>query len=213
VGHALCATCVGGRRGVLGRIGRGRPARTPGRLLGQANAWRHGVDVAREDLLEQFRLLLAIRDRLSDTHDTANRIAALRTQVATLRTQLAAPASRSAGWRARPGAAALLERLDEIDAALGSIDEQLIQRASGLSYAHPIRLNAKLATLAAVVGSADSAPTQQSRDVFAELSTRLEGLLDRFHRVVEVELADLDHMLHALDVPILGPPAARRNDS
>jgi hypothetical protein len=28
------------------------------------------VDVAREDLLEQFRLLLAIRDRLSDTHDT-----------------------------------------------------------------------------------------------------------------------------------------------
>ena len=171
------------------------------------------VDVAREDLLEQFRLLLAIRDRLSDTHDTANRIAALRTQVATLRTQLAAPASRSAGWRARPGAAALLERLDEIDAALGSIDEQLIQRASGLSYAHPIRLNAKLAALAAVVGSADSAPTQQSRDVFAELSTRLEGLLDRFHRVVEVELADLDHMLHALDVPILGPPAARRNDS
>jgi hypothetical protein len=162
------------------------------------------VDVAREDLLEQVRLLLAIRDRLSEAHDAANRIAALRTQIAALRTRLAAPASQSAAWRARPGAAVLVERLHEIDATLGSIDEQLIQRAPGLSYAHPIQLNAKLAALAAVVGSADSAPTHQSRDVFAELSTRLEGLLERFHRIVEVDLADLNQTLHALEVAILG---------
>src|SRR5207248_1905142 len=116
-----------------------------------------------EQLQEQFRLLLEIRDRLSETHETANRIAALR--------------ERLAAWFDRPDASDLQDEIDALDAALADIDAQLIQRAPGLTYAHPIQLNAKLAALAAVVGSADSAPTRSSRQVFSELSGQLEGLV------------------------------------
>jgi photosystem II stability/assembly factor-like uncharacterized protein len=147
------------------------------------------VAVSAEDLLEQFRLLLAIRDRLSETHATANRIAALRGELAR--------------WRGRSEVEPLVSRLDVVDAELASIDQELIERTPGLSYAYPTRLNAKFAALSAVVGSADAAPTRQARDVFAELSDRLEGELARFRHVVDIDLPDLNQALKSLNVPLL----------
>src|SRR5207248_4631587 len=135
------------------------------------------------DLLEQFQLLVAIRDRLSETHTTANRIAALRAGIAI--------------WRGRSDVEPLGGRLDAIDSELGSIDQELIERSSGLSYAHPIRLNAKLAALSAVVGSADAAPTRQAHEVFAELSERLARQVHRLQRVIDVDLAALTRELRA----------------
>ncbi|MBV9133381.1 MAG: glycosyl hydrolase [Chloroflexi bacterium] len=147
------------------------------------------IEATDADLRQQFDLLLAIRDRLSQTHDTANRIAALREQLA--------------AWRARPDAADLQDDVDSLDAMLSAVDAQLIQRAPGLTYAHPIQLNAKLAALAAVVGSADSAPTQSSREVFANLSARLDALLAQYHQIVSTSLAELNQSARALEVPIL----------
>ena len=142
-----------------------------------------------EHLQDQFRLLLAIRDALSQTHDTANRIAALREQLA--------------AWSLRADASDLRDEVGALDAALADIDGQLIQRAAGLTYAHPIQLNAKLAALAAVVGSADSAPTQSSREVFSHLSAQLEDLVGRYNNVVAVRLAELNQSARALEVPLL----------
>jgi photosystem II stability/assembly factor-like uncharacterized protein len=142
-----------------------------------------------EQLQEQFRLLLDIRDRLSQTHELTNRINALREQLA--------------AWRARPDASDLQDEVDALDAALADMDAQLIQRAPGVTYSHPIQLNAKLAALAAVVGSADSAPTQSSREVFAELSARLEGVLARYDHVLASSLAELNQSARALEVPIV----------
>src|SRR5205085_12006897 len=112
-----------------------------------------------------FALLLAIRDRLSETHASANRIVALRADIARWRSR-AALAEVSDGQT--PG-----QRLADIDSDLSAIDQELIERSPGLSYAQPVRLNAKLAALSAIVGSADAAPTQQSHEVFAELSSHL----------------------------------------
>jgi hypothetical protein len=144
------------------------------------------VRASAEDLAEQFRLLLAIRDRLSETHATANRIAALRADLAR--------------WGARPE---LAERIARIDGELASIDQELIERSPGLSYANPIRLNAKLAALSAMVGSADAAPTRQSHAVFDEFSAKLAEQQAHL-RTVEAELNDLDARVRATNSPIIG---------
>jgi hypothetical protein len=147
------------------------------------------VAASSEDLQEQLLLLLAIRDRLSETHMAANRIAALRQSLAELRT--------------RRDIADVTDLIDRVDAELASIDHELIERTSGLNYANPIRLNAKLAALSAGVGSADWAPTRQSREVFADLSSRVADQLARLDRVVKDDLAELESTLRALEVPFI----------
>jgi hypothetical protein len=148
------------------------------------------VSVEQADLVEQFRLAMAIRDRLSETHATANRIAELRRQIA--------------AWRARPQVEPLIGRLDDADQQLASIDHELIERAPGLSYAHPIRLNAKLAALGVMVGAADAAPTRQAREVFAELSEHLARQLERLRNLQAVDLAALEASLRSSGIPIFG---------
>jgi photosystem II stability/assembly factor-like uncharacterized protein len=148
------------------------------------------VSVEQADLEEQFRLAMAIRDRLSETHATANRIAELRRQIAV--------------WRTRPQVEPLIGRLDDADQQLGSIDHELIERAPGLSYAHPIRLNAKLAALGVMVGSADAAPTRQAREVFAELSEHLARQLERLRNLQAVDLAALEASLRSAGIPLFG---------
>jgi hypothetical protein len=148
------------------------------------------VSVEQADLEEQFRLAMAIRDRLSETHATANRIAELRRQIAV--------------WRTRPQVEPLTGRLDDADQQLASIDHELIERAPGLSYAHPIRLNAKLAALGVMVGAADAAPTRQAREVFAELSEHLARQLERLRNLQAVDLAALEASLRSSGIPIFG---------
>jgi septal ring factor EnvC (AmiA/AmiB activator) len=72
-----------------------------------------------------------------------------------------------------------------------------------LSYANPIRLNAKLAALSAMVGSADAAPTRQSHAVFDEFSAKLAEQQAHL-RTVEAELNDLDARVRATNSPIIG---------
>ena len=147
------------------------------------------VPVSQADLAAQFQLLLQIRDRLSETHATANRLANVRRQVA--------------DWQARAAAVGLGERLEALDQALGAVDQHLIERTPGLSYAYPIRLNAKLAALAAMVGAADAAPTRQSIEVFAELSAQLDRQHERLRDLLETDLASIEAALRAAGVPLL----------
>jgi hypothetical protein len=147
------------------------------------------TDATDADLQEQFELLVAIRDRLSQAHELTNQITALRAQLET--------------WRTRADAADLQQDVDALDAALAEIDAGVIQRAPGVTYAHPIQLNAKLAALAAVVGSADSAPTESSYEVFSDLAAQLDNLSARYNHLVATTLADINQSARALEVPIL----------
>jgi hypothetical protein len=48
-----------------------------------------------------------------------------------------------------------------------------------------------------------NSPTQQALEVFAQLSARLDVLLADFQRVVDVDLAEVNRQLHALEVQII----------
>ena len=149
------------------------------------------IEATADDLRAQFQLLIEIRDRLSLTHTMANQIASLRAHLAAL--------------RSRGLAADLVAVINTLDAELELIDGRLIQRAPGLAYAHPIQLNAKLAALAAVVGSADAAPTRAAREVYAELSARLDTLRAQYQQVQAHALPALNHLLVEREVPVISP--------
>jgi photosystem II stability/assembly factor-like uncharacterized protein len=144
------------------------------------------VHASAEDLQAQFALLIDIRDRLSETHTMANRIAQLRADLAR--------------WHALPQ---VEQRLAALDRQLSEIDDALIDRSGGLSYASPIRINAKLAALSAMVGSADAAPTQQAHAVFADLSAQVAAHQQRLASL-DAAVAEVNAALRESGVGLIG---------
>jgi len=153
-----------------------------------------GGSASPDDFAAQFDLLVSIRDRLSQTHEAVNLIADLRKQLADWRSRaITRPKLKEAG----------LAQAGEIDDMLASIDAELIERSPDLVYQHPIKVNAKLAELAVVVGRADSSPPQQSYAVFNELSARVDRHWAAFRHVIDVEVAGLNARLRELEAPLI----------
>jgi len=95
-----------------------------------------------------------------------------------------------------------------------AIEEQLVQvkaksRQDTLNY--PAMLNAKLLSLGAYVGGADFAPTQGMRDVFADLSKRIDAQIAKWDALVKGEVAAFDKVVRASGVPAVGAGKAKRS--
>ncbi|MBF6590693.1 MAG: glycosyl hydrolase, partial [Ktedonobacterales bacterium] len=150
------------------------------------------------DLEAQFALLLAIRDMLSQVHEAAD-------SIQNIRYQLEEWERRAEGQSGREelanNCAALKERLS-------GIEEELIAtraREDDDTLRFPVKLNFKLAALFDVVASAESAPTQQARAVFAELAARVEARLAQVRRVFEEDVAAFNALVRESGVPALAP--------
>lgn len=158
------------------------------------------VTATQEDLDAQFELLIRIRDRISDTHDGINTIRNVRRQVEEWE-------RRTEGQPQHDRVVAAGKGLKE---KLAAVEEELTQvkaKSRQDTLALPIKLNAKLAFLAGVVASADAAPTRQARDVFAELSARVEELLERLRGIVETDVAAFNALIQEAGVPAIVPSA------
>ena len=69
----------------------------------------------------------------------------------------------------------------------------------------PSRLNAKLSALTSVVASADGAPTQQSYDVFHDLSTRIDQQLMQLQQVIAADVATFNALIRQSEIPAILP--------
>jgi phage-related tail protein len=159
------------------------------------------ISATQADLDAQFELLTRIRDKLSETHDAINQIRYIRQQVGEwVRRAKVQSDNPSAKETLTEAANALKEKLT-------AIEEELIQtRTRGTLDAlnYPSRLNAKLAALTSVVVSADAAPTQQSYDVFHDLSARIDRQIERLQEVIETDVAALNSLIRTSGIqPIL----------
>ncbi len=160
------------------------------------------VEVSQEDLRARFNLLIAIRDRLSETHRTINTIRDLRRQID-------AWGSRTKGWEIH---ASVLQKGEEIKKKLTLIEEALTQVKSKNqmdTMDYPMQINGKLASLAGTVASADSRPTQQILQVFEELSTHVERRVQQLQEIVETDLVAFNRIMREADVPAIVPQATQ----
>ncbi len=121
------------------------------------------VETSMEDFERQFKMLLAIRDRLSQNNELINILVRLKRQVA--------------AWAARSDDEALKAAADEIVAAIEARLPELINVGFTESQLYASGLHEKFNALFDSVDSADYAPPQQAREVFAQLSDALDGQL------------------------------------
>ncbi|MGH9571780.1 MAG: glycosyl hydrolase, partial [Candidatus Angelobacter sp.] len=154
------------------------------------------LKVTQQDLEKQFDLLIKIRDRVTQAHDTVNQIRDIRSQMEALNKRL----------QGQPQAKAVAEAGRQLDKKMTEIEEVLIQTKakSGqdvLNY--PIRLNNYLVALGGVVSSADSAPTQASYEVFDLLSKQLEEQLAKWKQVLATDLPAYDELVRKQNVPAI----------
>jgi hypothetical protein len=158
------------------------------------------LKVTQQDLEKQFDLLIKIRDRVTQAHDTINQIRDIRAQITALNKRL----------ENQPQAKAVAEAGKQLDKKMTDVEEVLIQTKakSGqdvLNY--PIRLNNYLVALGGVVGSADSAPTQASYEVFDMLSKQLDEQLAKWRQILNTDVPAYNEVVRKQEVPaiILSP--------
>jgi hypothetical protein len=101
----------------------------------------------------------------------------------------------------RAAADALLGRLAAIEDSL--YNPRLRSSQDPLNF--PIRLNNKMAALLGVIESAESAPTRQTYEVFADLSRRIDVQLAALNAVVTTDLPRLNALLRAANLPEVRP--------
>jgi hypothetical protein len=154
------------------------------------------VPATTDDFKAQFDLLIEIRDRLSEVHDSINTIRGLKRQADewTRRTR-----DHSAADAVSSAASSLKDKLS-------AIEEELIQteyRGARDRLNLPTKLNVKLAEITNVVAAADFAPPQQARDVMVDVGSRIAPHIERLTEVVNTDAAEFENLVHELELPAI----------
>ncbi len=153
------------------------------------------LSVTAEDLAAQFRLKLAIRERLSAVHETLNSVQRIRKQVDEWESR--AKASR-AGEDLFSAAATLKE-------GLGSLEADLIQLDVDRPQPGTAKLKEKLATLSAMIDESDHAPTEGASQVLDLLSQQVQAAQARLQRLVAEEVSRFADLIRAVAIPPIVP--------
>jgi hypothetical protein len=146
------------------------------------------------DYEAQLRFLIAIRDKLTETHRAIK-------QIRDVRDQLSAATRRAKG---HPDAAAIAAAAKSIEKELTAIEEALHQTKAKSSQDvlnYPIRLNNKLASLAGVVGAGDNRPTEQALQVKDELTAQTDAELAKLRHLLAEDLPRFNDLLDRKKVP------------
>ncbi len=159
------------------------------------------LKVTQQDLEKQFDLLIKIRDRVTQAHDTINQIRDIRAQITALNKRL----------ENQPQAKTVAEAGRQLDKKMTEVEEILVQTKAKsnqdvLNY--PIRLNNYLVALGGVVESADSAPTQVSYEVFDMLSKQLDEQLAKWNQILSTDVPAYNDGVRKQNVPaiVVGKP-------
>jgi photosystem II stability/assembly factor-like uncharacterized protein len=150
-------------------------------------------------LLEQFKLSSQVRDRVSEANTAVIRIRVLRDQITDRMKKV--PERRRAE---------IQKLADNLLKPLAVVEEEIYQvrnRSNQDPLNYPIRLNNKIAALMGVIESADNRPTDQTYEVFKELSGDLEKQLTQMRSTVAAEVPRLNAALKREKVEAVDPEA------
>lgn len=152
------------------------------------------IAVPQEDYDEQLDLQLKVRDKLSELHTAVNQIRNIRKQVGS--------------WTARMDDEKVSEAAKALNEKLYEVEGELIQyraKSTQDTLNFPVMINAKLAALIAVIGSAEGKPTQQSYDVFEDLAGRTDTQLAKLKEIIEKDVAAFSDLIRSADLPAVAP--------
>lgn len=154
------------------------------------------LSTTQEELQEQFDFLIKIRDKTTEVNRAISRLRSVKKQIDELSKKL------KGHEKAKDIAAAG----KEIEKKLKEIEDVLVQsksqsRQDPLNY--PIKLDNKIATLASLVASSDTKPTDQSYEVFKELSAQANAQLAELKEIIQIDLAAFNTMVKEANIPAI----------
>ena len=158
------------------------------------------VSATQEELDAQFELHLRIRDKLSETHDAINILRNIRQQAEDWTRRSRELQDHEAIARS---ARSLKEKLSPIEDEL--TQSKAKTRQDTMNW--PVKLNGKLAWLAAVISSAQAAPTRQAYELFEDLSQRIDVQLQRLKEIIDTDLVAFNQLMSESGVPAIIPIA------
>jgi photosystem II stability/assembly factor-like uncharacterized protein len=147
-----------------------------------------------EDFQKQYDFLLKTRNKLTETHEAILEIRDVRKQLEDLSARL------------KPEQKDLKDKAAAIMKNLTAVEEELIQtkiRSSQDALNYPIKLNNKLAALSSSVDSADYAPTNQSHDVYNDLTGKIDAQLARLAQIKATEITEFNRMFGEKGLPVI----------
>ena len=150
------------------------------------------ADATADDYQAQLDMLLAIRERLSQNNSLVNKLVRLKAQ--------------TQAWTKRSDDADLQASAGEITAEIDALLPQLMNIGYTESQLYASGLHEKFNALFESVDSADYAPPQQARQVFAKLSDELDGHLAYLRADLSESLSDFNARVRALGLEALEMP-------
>jgi hypothetical protein len=136
------------------------------------------------DLHEQFRLASQISAKVTTANEAVLKARSIKEQVSDR-------ATKAKDAKITSAAEALNGRLTDVEGEI----YQYRNRSSQDPLNFPIKLNNKLAALQGIVESGDYKPTDQSYEVFKDLSAQLDKQLNRLDGIVKDDLATFNQQL------------------
>jgi hypothetical protein len=137
----------------------------------------------------QTELLKQILDRYNEGADIVNRSELLRAQLVTLRNTLA---QDSTARDIRTAADSLEEKVIAVE---GELTQLLLTGRGQDGVRYPSMLMTKLGYLAGGISAGEFEPTEQQRQVYQELSARMQQLRAAFDRVMSQDVAAFNALL------------------
>jgi photosystem II stability/assembly factor-like uncharacterized protein len=159
------------------------------------------VKISTEELDEQLKLALAVRDELSRVADMANALCSVRAQVKARAKLL--QGDKAAGPLLAQGKA-LLAKLDALEAQLHNPKAQVPYDI--LAQKGGAKLYSQLTSLLEILKEGDGAPGQGIREVHAEHAKELRRLEAEFQALLKGDLARLNAAARKLDAPAIIVP-------
>jgi photosystem II stability/assembly factor-like uncharacterized protein len=148
-----------------------------------------------EEFQKQFDLMSKINQKLSETHNAILDIRDVRKQLEDLTGRMKDPSQKD-----------LVEKAKQIGTKLTAVEEELYQtkiRSGQDALNYPIKLNNKLAALSSAVDSADYAPTNQSYDVYNDLTAKIDAQLSRLAEIKANDITEFNKLFAAKNLPVI----------
>lgn len=149
-----------------------------------------------EEYKEQFDFLIQIRDKITEVNQAINRLRDVKKQIDVLSKKVK---EHKKGKEVIEAAKMLKQKLSSAEDVL--IQSKSKSRQDPLNY--PIRLDNKIAALAGIVSSADARPTDQSYEVFKELSAKADEQLTKLKDILKKDLPDFNKLVKKAEIPAI----------
>ncbi|MBT3383336.1 MAG: glycosyl hydrolase [Prolixibacteraceae bacterium] len=143
----------------------------------------------------QFNLLIEVRDKLTETHETIINIREIKDQLAGLNTKINKEENST-----------IIDLSKSITKKLDKIEKELYQtknRSSQDPLNFPIKLNNKLAAVGSAVASSNFGPTDQEYEVKEELTKAIDVQLNMFNEIKDKEIPKLNKMIWEAKIPAI----------